>query len=56
MKEKIEAKKAEIANYERVLQEYQSGRWFDMGRRHLASLKDELAEMEGQLKDENPTS
>ena len=48
MNEKIEAKKAEIANYERILREYQSGRWLDMGRRHLATLQEELAALEAQ--------
>lgn len=42
----VAAKRAEIANYERILREYGSGRWYDMGRRHLASLKDELAVLE----------
>jgi hypothetical protein len=46
MNEKIEAKKAEIANYERILREYQSGRWMDMGRRRLAELKAELVALE----------
>lgn len=48
-KEKIEAKKAEVANYERILREYRSGRWYDMGRRRLEELKRELAELETEL-------
>ena len=40
--EAVAAKKAEIEHYEGVLQRYGSGRWLDMGRRHLADLKEEL--------------
>lgn len=43
--EKIQAKKEEVANYERILSEYQ-GRWYDYGRRSLARLKEELIELE----------
>lgn len=46
MNEAIEKKKAEILNYERILHEYGSGRWLDQGRRHLASLKEELRQLE----------
>lgn len=44
--EMIEAKKAEVANYERILREYRSGRWYDMGRRRLDELKQELSDLE----------
>ena len=44
--EKIKQKQDEIKNYERILREYGSGRWYDQGRRHLASLKKELEELE----------
>lgn len=44
--DKIEAKRKEIEHYEGVLERYQSGRWLDMGRRHLVELKAELAELE----------
>lgn len=43
--EKITAKQAEIANYERILQGYR-GRWYDQGRRHLEELKAELSALE----------
>lgn len=45
IEEKIAAKKAEIEHYEGVLARYGSGRWLDMGRRHLAELKEELSEL-----------
>lgn len=41
----IEEKKAEIANYERILAAYY-GRWYDQGRRHLEDLKRELHDLE----------
>ncbi len=44
--EAVAAKKAEIEHYEGVLQRYGSGRWLDMGRRHLAELKEELRVLE----------
>lgn len=44
--DKINQKKQEIKNYERILKNYQSGRWYDQGRRHLQSLKDELTLLE----------
>lgn len=44
--ELIEKKKAEIKDYERILHEYQSGRWYDMGKRHLDSLREELEALE----------
>lgn len=40
-------KRAEVANYERILAAYR-GRWYDMGRRHLADLKAELNALEAQ--------
>ena len=47
LQEKITAKKAEIANYERILSEYR-GRWYDQGRRHLEELNVELAQLKAQ--------
>lgn len=44
--EAIAAKKREIEHYEGVLERYGSGRWLDMGRRHLADLKEELSKLE----------
>jgi hypothetical protein len=44
--EKIAAKAAEVANYERILANYY-GRWYDMGKRRLEELRNELQ----QLKD-----
>lgn len=44
--EAVAAKKAEILHYEGVLERYGSGRWLDMGRRHLADLKEELSKLE----------
>ena len=49
LNEKIKAKQAEITDYERILREYGSGRWLDMGRRHLAELNAELKSLENQL-------
>lgn len=46
--EKIAAKAAEVVHYEGVLERYGSGRWLDMGRRHLAELKRELQELRSQ--------
>jgi hypothetical protein len=43
--EAIAAKKAEIADYERILAAYY-GRWWDMGKRHLDGLKQELIVLE----------
>ena len=51
--EKIEAKKREIANYERILADYY-GRWYDQGKRYLESLKAELLELETSFMDEPP--
>lgn len=42
----VEAKRAEVAHYERVLRDYRSGRWMDAGRRRLAQLRQELAVLE----------
>jgi hypothetical protein len=42
----IAKKKAEIANYERILLEYRSGRWLNSGRCHLADLKAQLLALE----------
>ena len=44
--EAVAAKKAEILHYEGVLERYGSGRWLDMGRRHLANLREELRVLE----------
>ena len=46
--EAIAAKKAEIADYERILAAYR-GRWWDMGKRHLDQLKEELSLLETTL-------
>lgn len=43
---KIEDKKTEIANYERILAAY-VGRWYDQGRRHLEDLKADLEKLRG---------
>lgn len=45
MENEIIEKKAEIENYKRILNGYY-GRWYDMGRRHLESLENELKELE----------
>ena len=37
-------KQKEIANYERILAAY-TGRWWNMGKTHLDSLKNELEEL-----------
>lgn len=47
IEKKIEDKKAEIEHYKGVLARYQSGRWYDMGRRHLEELEQELKLLEG---------
>ena len=47
---KIEEKKAQIEHYKGVLARYGSGRWMDMGRRHLAELE---AELEVLIAEEN---
>lgn len=39
------AKRAEVANYERILAK-SYGRWYDSGARHLQVLKNELAALE----------
>jgi hypothetical protein len=43
---KIEAKKAEIANYSRILDEYGPGRWRNLGFRRLAELLSELSALQ----------
>lgn len=55
LNEKIKNKEAEIVNYNRILSEYGSGRWLDMGRRHMAELKNDLKFLQKQL-DEASTS
>ena len=42
----IEGKLAEIENYKRILRENQHSRWYDMGRRHLAELEKQLAQLQ----------
>lgn len=54
LSQRIAAKQAEVSNYERILREYQSGRWYDQGRRRLAELKRELADLEASC--DNPSS
>ena len=44
--EKIAVKEAEIEHYKGVLDRYGSGRWLDMGRRHLAELEAELTQLQ----------
>lgn len=44
--EAIEAKKKEVEHYIGVLERYGAGRWYDMGRQHLAELKEELRVLE----------
>jgi hypothetical protein len=51
--EKIEAKKKEIVNYERIL-EKNWGRWNNYGRRSLAKLKEELQELEKEKGPDGP--
>lgn len=41
----VEKKQAEIADYERILAAYR-GRWWDMGKRHLDQLRDELSKLQ----------
>lgn len=48
VKRRLEAKRLEVVNYERILDAYR-GRWYDMGRRHLASLREELLALETEL-------
>lgn len=43
----IHAKRAQIVDYERILANYW-GRWNQLGRRNLAQLKQELADLESQ--------
>lgn len=45
LSKEIEKKKAEILHYEGVLERYGSGRWLDMGRRHMEDLKEELRKL-----------
>lgn len=44
--EVIAAKKREIERYDEILQKYRASRWYDMGRRHMADLKEELRLLE----------
>lgn len=44
----IEQKEKEIGHYIGVLDRYQSGRWYDQGRRHLEELREELKELRSQ--------
>lgn len=46
--EQLLDKQKEIANYERILAAYK-GRWWDMGKRHLDQLKDELIRIQDSL-------
>lgn len=47
--EQINLKRLEIEHYKGVLHRYGSGRWLDMGRRHLAELESELDALNQQL-------
>lgn len=49
----IESKEREIAHYIGVLDRYGSGRWADMGQRHLALLKEELTHLKEQNENDN---
>lgn len=44
LRAKVTAKQAEVTDYERILREYATHgvRWYDLGRRHLSELNDEL--------------
>lgn len=44
--ERLEAKRAETKNYERILSQNGQSRWYDQGRRRLATLRDELQALE----------
>lgn len=48
---KVTAKQAEVTNYERILREYATHgvRWYDLGRRHLNELNDELTALKTAL-------
>ncbi len=46
---RVAKKKAEIEHYKGVLERYGRGRWYDMGRRHLAELEQELIDLEKRL-------
>lgn len=48
LQHQIDAKEQEIEHYKGVLQRYQSGRWYDMGLRHLSDLKQELQTLQAQ--------
>lgn len=54
--EQIRQKQAEILHYEGVLERYGSGRWMDMGRRHLAELREQLAVLQQQSVSSSPVS
>ncbi len=42
---KIAEKRNEITHYQGVLERYQSGRWLNMGIRHMEELENELKEL-----------
>ena len=44
--ERLEAKRAETKNYDRILTQNGQSRWNDQGRRHLATLRAELEALE----------
>lgn len=48
LEERLDAKRAELANYEEILPRWQSSRWYDSGRRHLAELKVQLKALEDE--------
>lgn len=47
-------KRAEIANYEGVLQRNRHSRWYDQGRRHMVELENELKSLLTQENVEAP--
>ena len=50
IEEKIKQKQAEIEHYVGVLERYSSGRWYDMGRRHMDELKEEYKMLQEEYK------
>lgn len=53
--QQIKNKRQEIVNYEGVLERYRTGpshtnRWYNMGRRNLEALQDELKVLKGKRK------
>jgi hypothetical protein len=53
IEEKIAEQKAKIEHYEGVIKRYASGRWYDMGRRHMEELREELRTLEAEAESNN---